>query len=263
MSRLIKTTKKQGFTLVEMSIVIIIIGLLIAGVAAGTSLIEQARLNSVIVDFRNNQVAYYTFVSKYNAVPGDMPNASQFWPNTCTTDNDPLYCNGDGNGLILGFGPGGGEERLAWKHLSLAGFASQGFALIPDDGFTNFSQSFGRSKVDGAYYVYQAAAGIMAATWPDKLDQNLLLIVKGTAGGGPGTIPTLGSLTPSEAFSIDNKMDDATSSGGNMIGANTGLVRSQDDGTSAASPCVNAVNANQYNVSGTLQTCIFSQILTN
>lgn len=263
MSKILIKSREQGFTLVEMSIVIIIVGLLIAGVAAGTSLIEQARLNSVVVDFRNNQVAYYTFVSKYNAVPGDMQNASIFWPTGCTTSNISNYCNGNGDGLISG-SFGGGEERLALKHMSLAGFLAQGIRPVPDDGGANISVTFMGSKIEGAYYAFQSAGGIMAATWPDKTDQNLLFLAKGEGFYFAGMVPNSGALTAEQAFSLDHKLDDATtSSTGTIIGANTGLVRSQDDGVSATSPCVNAGNANEYNVSGALQTCIFSQVLTN
>ncbi len=276
MCRVIKTSKKQGFTLVELSIVIIIIGFLIAGVAAGSSLIEQARLNSVVVDFRDYQTAAFTFISKYNAVPGDMSNADLFWPSTCVTDNNGVYCDGNGDGLVLL--PNLAEERLAWKQLSLAGMISQGFSKIPDAGTTLFSESFPSSKVDGAYYVIQSSEdiiffpagavifpGVMTPTWPDKTNQNLLFIAKGTPNGvTPPNVPNLGAFTPDEAFSLDHKLDDATiSSTSLIIGAKTGSMRSQDDGTSLTSPCVTAADANVYNVSATKTTCIFGELLNN
>ncbi len=272
MSGFIKNSKIQGFTLVELSIVIIIIGLLIAGVAAGTSLIEQAKLNSVVVDFRNHEVAYYSFISKYGQAPGDFDSGASFWPNTCTFDNFGFYCNGNGDGVI---NPGNVDEpRLAWKHLSLAGFISNGMAALPDDAGSPLSSSFPSSKVEGAYYALEQAgnngvtAGHIFSIWPDAPNQNALYIAKssGTLAAfiGPNSVPNLGALTPDEAFSLDNKLDDGTvSSAGDLIGATTGQVRSKDDGTDATSPCVTAGNTNVYSVSGTKATCIFSQLLTN
>lgn len=275
MSKAEKMSKEQGFTLVELSIVIIIIGVLIAGVSAGSSLIEQARLNSVIVDFRNFQMANYTFTSKYNAVAGDMTNGDAFWPTSCVTDSVGSFCEGNGDGVVLL--PNLAEERLAWKHLSLAGLVSQSFSKIPDAGNTPFSESFPSSKVDGAYYVIQASVniiyfpagavifpGVMTQTWPDKKNQNLIFLAKGAANGvTPASLPNLGAFTPDEAFSLDHKLDDATiSSAGPIIGAQTGTIRSQDDGTSLTSPCVTAANPNVYNVSGTSSTCIFGELLT-
>lgn len=272
MYRYINNSQKQGFTLVEMSIVIIIIGLLIAGVAAGTSLIEQAKLNSVVVDFRNHEVAYYSFISKYGQPPGDFNSGALYWPNTCVTDNDPTYCNGNGDGVISTINLD--EQRMAWKHLSLAGLISNGFAALPDDAGSEFSASFPPSKVEGAYYTFEQAgnngvtSGHISSIWPDAPNQNALYIAKPSgifaSFGGPTVVPNLGALAPQEAFSLDNKLDDGTvSSAGDFIGATTGQVRSKDDGTSAASPCVTVANNNIYNVSGDKATCIFSQLLTN
>ena len=67
-----KFSFKQGFTLVELSIVIIIIGFLIAGISAGTSLIRQAGLSSVITDLTNYKMAVNMFKDKYGGLPGDL-----------------------------------------------------------------------------------------------------------------------------------------------------------------------------------------------
>lgn len=67
--------KEFAFTLVELSIVLIIIGFIIAGISGGVSLMQSSRLNSVIVELRNMQTAFLNFRSRYNAIPGDFSGA--------------------------------------------------------------------------------------------------------------------------------------------------------------------------------------------
>lgn len=267
MNRLFNKTSNQGFTLVELSIVIIIIGFIIAGIAAGTSLIEQARLNSVVTDLRSNQVAYFTFISKYNAVPGDMDSASTYWPTTCATTSS--YCNGDGNGRIYTSDSATtrNEERLLWKHLSLAGLISLGANVIPDDAITPYSQSYPVSKIaEGGYYVVTNAAyddtAVMFNTWLDyrRTSQSIIYIAKANSVGFSYiSKPRDGVMTPSQAFAIDQKLDDATTSNGDLIGASTGLIRNM----TAFSSLENCNSGNVYNVNVTSQSCLFGQILGN
>jgi prepilin-type N-terminal cleavage/methylation domain-containing protein len=111
--------KKSGFTLVELAIVIVVIGLLVGGVLQGQELIKQAKLRAVINEQKNFERAVYSFQSKYNALPGDMPNAFQFFGANCGADttDDSVGCNGDGNGIIEGYYPKS-EGVKAWEHLS-------------------------------------------------------------------------------------------------------------------------------------------------
>ena len=81
----------SGFTLVELSVVIVIIGLIVAGVVGGQSLVKSSKINAQIIDFNKFEVAYNAFKLEYDAVPGDMRNASSYWAGST---------NGDGNGRI-------------------------------------------------------------------------------------------------------------------------------------------------------------------
>jgi prepilin-type N-terminal cleavage/methylation domain-containing protein len=70
---------KAGFTLVELSIVIVIIGLIVAGVVGGQRLIKNAKVLSQVSDLKKYDVAFNAFVLQYDNVPGDLRAASSYW----------------------------------------------------------------------------------------------------------------------------------------------------------------------------------------
>jgi len=86
-----KRAANQAFTLIELSIVLVVIGLLVGGVMAGQSLIKQALLRNLQTDVQKFKTAVMTFRDKYNCLPGDCANATTFWSNAT---------NGNGNGFI-------------------------------------------------------------------------------------------------------------------------------------------------------------------
>jgi prepilin-type N-terminal cleavage/methylation domain-containing protein len=120
---------QAGFTLVEIAIVLVIIGLLLGGILKGQEMITQAKIKNVINDFNGVTAAVTSYQDRYRAIPGDDQNANTRW-NSLTTP--PL--SGSGNGIVLGLyntndtsGPGGAppataETNLFWQHLRIAGF---------------------------------------------------------------------------------------------------------------------------------------------
>ena len=93
-----RLSRKSGFTLIELSIVLVIIGLLIGGVLVGQDLIHTAQLKKQIKQFQEYQTAFNTFQLKYNCLPGDCINATAFF-GTTDIGGVTIY-NGNGNGLI-------------------------------------------------------------------------------------------------------------------------------------------------------------------
>src|SRR5438309_2988309 len=90
------TKRQQGFTLVEIAIVLVIIGLLLGGILKGQEMITQAKIKNVIADFSGVSAAYHGYQDRYRAIPGDDPNADTRWtaPTAAT--------KGDGNGVVDG-----------------------------------------------------------------------------------------------------------------------------------------------------------------
>ena len=105
--------KQAGFTLVEIAIVMVIIGLLLGGVLKGQEIITNAKARNIENEFNGVTAAIYSYQDRYRAYPGDDRTASR-WAPTDTT------INGDGDGRIGGnfdSGTNTDESRLLWRHL--------------------------------------------------------------------------------------------------------------------------------------------------
>jgi len=119
-----KNSAEAGFTLVEIAIVLVIIGLLLGGILKGQEMITQAKIKNIVNDFNGITVAVTSYQDRYRAIPGDDLNATTRW-----TVQNPA--SGNGNGIIAGLYnalPGAGaptsaaESNLFWQHLRIAGF---------------------------------------------------------------------------------------------------------------------------------------------
>jgi prepilin-type N-terminal cleavage/methylation domain-containing protein len=71
---------QAGFTLTEIAIVMVIIGLLLVGILKGEEMITQAKIKNVLADFSGLSTAYDAYMDRYKAIPGNDPNAATRWP---------------------------------------------------------------------------------------------------------------------------------------------------------------------------------------
>ena len=111
---------QSGFTLVEIAIVLVIIGLLLGGILKGQELITSARVRN-LADMTNGvQAAYFGFIDRYRRVPGDMTN-----PEALEAIAQGIAGGGDGNGRI---DVTWAENNAAWEHLAAAGFIQGDFS---------------------------------------------------------------------------------------------------------------------------------------
>ena len=112
--------KQNGFTLIEIAIVLVIIGLLLGGVMKGQELINSAKVKNLATDFRNIPVYIYGYQDKFKALPGDDLTAIAHVDPTGVN----ATVNGNGNGIIDGnYNATSGESFNFWQHVRLAGLA--------------------------------------------------------------------------------------------------------------------------------------------
>jgi prepilin-type N-terminal cleavage/methylation domain-containing protein len=116
--------QQSGFTLVEIAIVLVIIGLLLGGVLKGQELINSAKVKNFANDFRNISTFVYAYQDKYRATPGDDPT-----PATHADATAVLATTGGtvGNARIEGNWNSTtvtDESYLFWQHVRLAGLAT-------------------------------------------------------------------------------------------------------------------------------------------
>ena len=120
-------SRQSGFTLVELSIVLVIIGLIIGGVLTGQQIMQNARATNAINGIQAYQAQFQTYTQNYGVLPGDDKDADERFSNLTGTT-----VVGDGNGKI----DSASERTLAWTHLQAAGLVKNNTADEPANPFS-------------------------------------------------------------------------------------------------------------------------------
>jgi prepilin-type N-terminal cleavage/methylation domain-containing protein len=221
--------KTQGFTLVEIAIVLVIIGLLLGGILKGQEMITQAKIKNVIADFSGISAAYHGYVDRYKKIPGDDPcagttNSAVTVGNCGTTVGRWVGAShGDGNGQVAGkynSVTAADESRLWWDHLRRAGFVSG----------------------VGDQQPFNALTGQIGVQTGDTAGGSAL-------GGFAGIIICSANLPDKVAIAADTQMDDGVPSSGtvrgvtqtqpnpDVVAATTAAAAYQETGTNVYTIC--------------------------
>jgi prepilin-type N-terminal cleavage/methylation domain-containing protein len=250
--------QRGAFTLIELSIVLVIIALLVGGVLGAKSMFDNAEERTILTEADHYTTAFKEFSDKYQAIPGDMNNATSVWPaddscptTTSNTDTKINTCNGDGNGTIGNWlnevTSVDYELFRAWQQLSNS--------QIIEGAFTG---------VSGPNSATQAVAGLnVPLSKTGKAGWTLLHMVSSTDNdyfyaaapvashvliyGGQNTTSYSEStiLTPLQARNIDAKTDDGMPF--------TGKIRAKKSTGSNCSE--SSAITSDYALTSTLQNC--------
>lgn len=263
---------QAGFTLVEMSVVLAVIGMLIGGVFAGQSLLDRSRLAGVMKDLSQYRTAYYSFLTQYKAMPGDMPDATEYWgsdtSSSCT--NSPVAgdrvvkketCNGNGsNSIMYNASPAmitcnlticnQIEAPRAWQHLANAGYVDltvTGVGTSTGPGILGAGQNAPTTPFSAV------TTGFFTLGTMDSTKASNMGVFPGNYGtmlayGAVNAIsimPTMAFLTPQQLLNMDSKIDDGL--------PGTGALRPRY----SAGDCTttNVVSTARYDLSKTSTEC--------
>ncbi|HEX5093491.1 MAG TPA: prepilin-type N-terminal cleavage/methylation domain-containing protein [Burkholderiales bacterium] len=174
--------RQKGFTLVEIAIVLVIIGLLLGGILKGQEMITQAKIKNVIADFSGISAAYHGYQDRYRTIPGDDPGATRWTGATA----------GNGNGVVTGAYNSTtvtDESRLWWDHLRRAGFVAG----------------------NGTQQPFNAVAGMIGVQTGDAQ-----ATIGTTLGGFSGLIICSANLPDKIAIAVDVQVDDGSSNAGSV-----------------------------------------------
>lgn len=223
---------EAGFSLVELSIVLVILGLLVGGILGGQSLIRAAELRSITTELQQWQTAVNNFREKYRALPGDMRKATRIWQeaegNVCAdvaanAHDEPLKggtCNGSGDNSVASHQHNQLYETfLFWQHLQLAGLIPGQFTGVRGEQ-SHWDHVAGENAPAARY----GAGAVWTVREPPPGGTLNVYVntdygrVFGIGIPAPTTgYPWEGMMTPAEAWSIDDKMDDGLPAQGNVI----------------------------------------------
>jgi prepilin-type N-terminal cleavage/methylation domain-containing protein len=182
--------QNQGFTLIEIAIVLVIIGLLLGGILKGQELITSARVRNLISQQDGVKAAFFGFQDRFRALPGDYAQASG--ANGTITG---ATVSGDGNGQIVSAAGGAAidEQIAAWEHLSRAGF------------------------INGSYTYAAVAAESPTSSPTNPYSRYLQIIYDNAYDGAPTARHNIksGNQIPSDILAeVDRKIDDGSATGG-------------------------------------------------
>jgi len=278
-------TTKNGFTLIELSIVLVVIGLIVGGVLVGQNLITAAEVRATITQVEKYNTAANTFRGKFGYLPGDInPTAAQQFGFAA---RGTLCGEGDGNGVIEGvetssggtcegFADAVGETVMFWVDLSSpvggnlidGGFNTASSTAAPSADITGTTINLWLPPAKlgrGNYFYVYSGEYYNSPTWT-SLGINyfgLSAVSNIAASSNHGKVASTPNIPVAQAYAIDKKVDDGMPQTGNVIAWYlNGGAQMWNDGTDVTST-LNEPLPTTTAIAGSSTTCYDNGHVTN
>ena len=218
-------TKQTGFTLIEIAIVLVIIGLLLGGILKGQELINSAKVKNLATDFKNIPVYIYGFQDKFRALPGDdLAVATHVTGGTLATTPAGTV----GNGVINGdwnTATATDESCLFWQHVRLAGLAPGSTTVNCAAG-----NDYWPKNAEGGQIGIQSNVGFLTITGPTAMTGSYVICSQGILG--------------KFVLQLDTTLDDGNPETGSL----RAILQTAIPGNASTTATVNANLANGFTV---------------
>lgn len=177
---------RKGFSLIEISIVLVIIGILIGGVLVGQTLLGTSKVQAIISDIQGYKEASSGFFEKYSYSAGDFPDADDYWTGTTA---------GNGDGTLGDPSSSAVEYWYFWHHLAQADFIK--------GNYTGAAGSVPKAAIDRSYISHFYDSGTASGGYYEAFYLTGAALPAETADVGATHI-----ITGQDAYAIDKKIDD-------------------------------------------------------
>lgn len=242
----------SGFSLVELSVTLLLISTILFLLIRSSEIIVDSKIKLLGKEVSNIQNITETFRSKYSYLPGDLPNADEYFG--CTTGAAPTGCNGNANGLI----DAQNESYRYWEHLNLASLLPGTYSGVVNGSEPLSSQSnlFASALTEsGLYYPHD---DFSADEYPN-INKNKITLGRFIESN---TEAQIGALSPRDAMSYDLKYDDGKPRLGKVMARtflNTSATRVGISSTlclsDIESSTISNISASTYTTSSDLELC--------